>query len=236
MENQEKQLCYLHELPDYKIEDGYADIRGWEVKDAALRTIGKVKNLIINKIREKVVYLDIEVDQSIINAKHDPYGRPANIEIHEFINEDGENHIIVPIGMVDINIDKKYVFTESIDHETFAETKRMRPGSTIGRDYENIVMNSYQRANFTEGGTDNMETDIDAEKERLEKIKKRERIGEYRDDMERENRRVDWYDAENEGLKSREELERERDFLERERDFYERSEFDDSRFKRERKG
>jgi hypothetical protein len=38
MPDKNKNLYYLDELPDYKIEDNYCDVRGWEVQDADSRT------------------------------------------------------------------------------------------------------------------------------------------------------------------------------------------------------
>lgn len=140
-----KHLYYLHELSDYKVADGYPDVRGWDVKDFDNRVIGKVDNLLVNKDSQRVVYLDIEVDKSIIDAKHDPYGRPSNFDVKEFVNKDGENHIILPIGMVDLNSDSNYVYTDIIDHKTFSETKRIRKGDNVGRNYERMVMSSYDR-------------------------------------------------------------------------------------------
>lgn len=140
-----KYLFYLSELKDYKIADKDPDVRGWVLKDAENRNIGKIKNLLVNKDLERVVYLDVEVDQSIIDANHDPYGTSANPEIKEFINEDGENHIIIPIGLVNISRDPDYVYTDSINYQTFAETKRIRRGAPIHRDYEEVVLKSYNR-------------------------------------------------------------------------------------------
>ncbi|WP_299399619.1 PRC-barrel domain-containing protein [uncultured Gelidibacter sp.] len=145
MAEQDKHLYYITELSDYKISDGYPDVRGWDVKDVDNRVIGKVDNLLVNKYAERVVYLDVEVDKSIIDAKHDPYGRPTQTEIREFVNKEGENHIIVPIGLVDVNEDSKYIYTDIIDHRTFSETKRYRKGDNINRSYENQVLNSYER-------------------------------------------------------------------------------------------
>ena len=145
MKNENKHLYYLEELSDYKVDSHYSDVTGWPVKDLNNRVIGKVDNLLVNKELERVVYLDVEVDNSIIEANHDPYGRPANIEIREFVNKDGENHIIIPIGMVSIENDQNYVYTESIDHRTFAETKRVNRGSHIDREYEKVVLSSYNR-------------------------------------------------------------------------------------------
>ncbi|MBA6154216.1 PRC-barrel domain-containing protein [Gelidibacter maritimus] len=145
MAEQNKHLYYIDELSDYKIADGYPDIRGWDVKDIDHRVVGKVDNLLVNKDAERVLYLDVEVDKSIIDAKYDPYGRPVQMEVREFVNKDGENHIIIPIGLVDLNDDSNYVYTDLIDHRTFAETKRYRKGDTINRAYENQVLDSYQR-------------------------------------------------------------------------------------------
>ncbi len=162
MNTQEKELYYLSELSDYKVDSGYSDISGWNVKDSALRTIGTVNNLLVNIKTERVVYIDVEVDNSIIDAKHDPYGRPANAEIREFINEKGENHIIIPIGLVEINSSEKYVFAELIDHKTFAETKRIRRDTPIEREYENAILDSYKRKYPKTTGNKNAPSDLDA--------------------------------------------------------------------------
>lgn len=226
MSTQEKQLYYLSELKDYTVDGGYADVRGWRVKDSALRDIGVVKNLLVNKRTQRVVYLDVEVDSSIIDAKHDPYGGPGNSVIREFINEDGENHIILPIGLVDINVDDKYVFTESIDHTTFAETKRFKENSPIERDYETAVLDSYARRPRETA------LQIDADSTRLEKVKQRDHIGEYRDtdqeEIKPQDDRFDWYDAENESAKRPVDSKEMKDVT----DFYSREEFNSSKFHR----
>ncbi|MDT0649801.1 hypothetical protein [Autumnicola edwardsiae] len=143
-------LFHFSELSDYKISSKDPDIRGWDVKDSDNRVIGKVDNLLVNKDIEKVVYLDVEVDETIIEANHDPYGRPANRDVHEFVNKEGENHVIIPIGMVGINRVHKFIYTDTIDHRTFAETKRYRSGNPIDRGYEETVLQSYNRGSSSE--------------------------------------------------------------------------------------
>ncbi|MCM4156551.1 hypothetical protein [Gramella sp. AN32] len=143
----EKHLYYFNELSGYKISSGDHDIRGWAVKDLENRIIGKVDNLLVNKDLGKVVYIDVEVDKTIIDANHDPYSEPANPNVREFINKEGENHLIIPIGLVSLNPESKYVYTETIDYQTFAGTKRYRAGNTIDRDYERAVLTSYNRKN-----------------------------------------------------------------------------------------
>lgn len=144
-----KHLYYLEELSDYKVDSHYSDVRKWPVKDRDNRVIGKVSNLLVNINLEKVVYLDVEVDETIIEANHDPYATPANKGVREFVNQKGENHIIIPIGMVTIDDKQKFVYTDSIDYQTFAGTKRMTSGANIDRDYEMMVLNSYNRDRST---------------------------------------------------------------------------------------
>ncbi|MDT0643892.1 PRC-barrel domain-containing protein [Zunongwangia sp. F363] len=145
MKNGKKHLFYLDELSDYKVKSHDPDVRGWKIHDREDRVIGKVDNLLVNKQAERVVYLDVEVDSSIIEANHDPYSGKAESGVHEFINKEGENHLIVPIGLVSLDEDKKIVRTNEIDHRTFAETKRMERGRTVDRGYEIMVLDSYNR-------------------------------------------------------------------------------------------
>ncbi len=145
--DKKRNLFYLEELSDYEVADSDKDVRGWEVKDKDGRVIGKVDNLLVNKTTERVVYLDIEVDTSILEANHQPYSRRSKDGVHEFLNEDGENHLILPIGLAHLNTESKIVFSDSIDHRTFAETKRFKKGSPFQRDYEMNVLDSYNRSN-----------------------------------------------------------------------------------------
>ena len=154
MADDKKNLFYLEELSDYKVESDDPDVRGWKVQDADGRVIGKVDNLLVNKEKEKVVYLDVEVDRSIIEADHKPYGKSAKDDVHEFINKEGENHLIIPIGLAGVNTDEKYVYTDKINHRTFAETKRIEKGAAIDRDYELLVLESYNRNRRNSGSNE----------------------------------------------------------------------------------
>ena len=183
MTEKRKNLYYLDELSDYKVSSEDPDVRGWDVKDKDNRVIGKVDNLLVNKVREQVVYLDVEVDETIIEANHDPYGNPANSEVHEFINKDGEEHIIIPVGLVSLDEDKKYVYTDRIDHQTFSETKRIQKGTPVERDYEVIVLESYDRF----GDPESNRRERDRYDEELRERRRRE-DAEYRDNRDRRDR------------------------------------------------
>ncbi len=153
MEKDNKNLYYLDELSDYKVASDDPDVRGWKVNDKDQRCIGEVDNLLVSKSAERVVYLDVEVDKSIIEANHKPYSTRSQDGVHEFLNEDGENHLIIPIGMVTLDEDSEKVHTEKIDHQTFAETKRRAKDKYVDREYELWVLESYNRSgdNYPEG-------------------------------------------------------------------------------------
>jgi hypothetical protein len=144
-EDKERVLYNLDELSSYKVADSKKDVRGWKVKDADHKVIGKVDNLLVNKNTERVVYLDVKVDDTIISTNYKPYTAKVKDGVHDFINEDGENHIIIPVGMATLDLEGEIVFTNEINHETFAQTRRFRKGTPLYRDYELDVYRSYKR-------------------------------------------------------------------------------------------
>ncbi|HLT32374.1 MAG TPA: hypothetical protein VKZ98_01165 [Aquaticitalea sp.] len=233
MTTQTKHLYNLDELSDYKVSDGYPDVRGWAVKDIDNRVIGKVDNLMVNKDIERVVYLDVEVDKTIIDAKHDPYGRPNNDEVREFVNKDGDNHIIIPIGLVDLNTDSNYVYTDILDHRTFAETRRYRKGETIDRAYEVEVLDSYGR--HSEGRP--FERTVASDRRtNYESVANEERIREIvREEIHSYHNPDDIYSD----ALSDEELEMQRrrhEDIYDDNNFYDRREFENERFKKRTPG
>lgn len=77
--------------------------------------------------------------------------------LYFFLNEDGENHLIIPIGMVTLDEDNKKVHTDQIDYTTFAKTKRFKKGVDIEKSYELRVLPHYFPGNHfhEESGSDN---------------------------------------------------------------------------------
>ncbi|GHB70619.1 PRC-barrel domain-containing protein [Persicitalea jodogahamensis] len=136
MSDKEKDLHYLDDMSDYKVADGYTDPRGWEVKDTDGRIVGKVDGMLASKRAERVVYIDVEVDESIIEKGHEKLGDSASEGVHEFINEDGDTHLIVPIGMVQLDDENKSVMSNQITHDTFAKASRRVKGADFDRNYE----------------------------------------------------------------------------------------------------
>jgi hypothetical protein len=150
MKDENKNLYYLHELTDYKVADDYADVRDWQVVDADDKIIGKVDGLLVSKEAERVVYLDVEVDRNLIEAGHKTYAKPTKEGVHEFLNKDGENHLIIPIGLTILDENLFRVQCNEIDYTTFSKTKRFKKGDDIQRSYELLVLPHYSNANATD--------------------------------------------------------------------------------------
>jgi hypothetical protein len=106
-----KNLFVLEDLPDYQVAENYSDVRGWDVKDADNRTIGKVDHLLANKSTKRVVYLDVEMDKALIEDGYKTYLNRVRKGVHEFLNKEGENHLIIPIGMAVIDVENKLIKT-----------------------------------------------------------------------------------------------------------------------------
>lgn len=143
MSDNKKNLYYLDELSDYQVASDYCDVRGWDVLDADKRTIGKVERLLVNKINERVVYLDVEVDATLIEDGHKTYQVPASKGVHEFLNKDGDDHLIIPIGMASLDEVNEKVFTNQINYATFSKTSRYKKGTDIHPEYELKVLSQY---------------------------------------------------------------------------------------------
>lgn len=152
---EQRKLYRLHELSDYKVASNYPDVRGWKIIDADNRTIGEVDNLLVNKVKECVVYLDVKVDDELLNMTLEPYETPADEGVHEVLNKDGENHLIIPIGAVTLDEDHKQIISNDINYETFSRTKRLGKNQDIEREYELNVINVYYPENDFSSGKSN---------------------------------------------------------------------------------
>jgi hypothetical protein len=147
MTDTNKNLFSLDELSGYKVAENYSDVRGWNVKDANNRAIGKVDHLLVNKTAERVVYLDVEVDETLIEEGYNTYQNQVREGVHEFLNKEGENHLIIPIGMATIDEKNKLVNTNQIDRSTFAKAKRFRKGEVMDFAYELNLVRHYRGDN-----------------------------------------------------------------------------------------
>ena len=148
MENKDKNLYRLDELSNYKVASDYSDVRGWKIVDADNHTIGKIDNLWVNKDMQRVVYLDVKLDKGLIeDNRNDVRDAIQNDNGKEFIYKEGDSHIIIPIGSVNINKDTKIVMANNIGYDTFRRTSRYNTQHNFDREYERRVMKSYYPEN-----------------------------------------------------------------------------------------
>ena len=139
----EQKLFYLTELANYKVASKYPDVRGWDIRDATKKLFGKVDNMLVDKNEKRVVYLDVEVDQSIIDNAHVALNTLTNEDVHNFSNKEGESHLLIPIELVQIDEENKYVHSNEIDYNTLTKVRRFSKGSQIDPDYELAVRQQY---------------------------------------------------------------------------------------------
>jgi uncharacterized protein (TIGR02271 family) len=113
----------LDELKDYKVADHDPDVRGWDVLDRNGVKIGEVDRLLVDTAAMKVRYLDVEVDDDLIEE---------------------ERHVLVPIGYARLDEDEDHVFVDQI---SAAEVVAL-PAYThqpVTRDYENQLRGHFDR-------------------------------------------------------------------------------------------
>lgn len=139
---EDKRLQYLHDLSDYKVADGDPDVRGWALMDANNERIGTVENLLVDVEKEKVRYLDVDLDESLLSEDHEPLTDTDPSRPHEFITRDGATHMIVPIGMATLDKDNHTVVSREVNRDKYVQTRRYNKGTPITPDYERDVLST----------------------------------------------------------------------------------------------
>lgn len=127
-------LYRLNELSDYRVADHSVDIRGMQVKSRDGRIIGTITDLVVDKVAEKVRYFDMELeDDFMADSDH------TNI------------HLLVPIGAARLDDQDTFVYIDRIvTHDEMQHYPR--PSSQlITREYEEAVVNYYNRPTLYTG-------------------------------------------------------------------------------------
>lgn len=119
----DRRLIRLVELKDFGIAEGDNDIRGWEVKTADGKTIGKVDELIVDPVERRVRYMDVKVMKDVLGTHVD-------------------RHVLVPIGTARLNEDGNNVLVERLPARGLAGVPPYTPGP-ISRDYETSLREYY---------------------------------------------------------------------------------------------
>jgi len=118
----------LEDLTKYKVADGYDNVTRWKVIAGKNLQIGKVRALIASKELERVLYLDIEVAENMMNEDNH--------------HNNSHLYILVPIGLAKLDHDAKTVNVDAIDAEAFVSYPRY-DGLDVHIDYEYLIHQYY---------------------------------------------------------------------------------------------
>lgn len=116
-------LVRLEELKGFDVAEGDQDIRGWEVKTADGKKLGKVEELIVDPAERRVRYMEVRVDRKALGI-------------------DDDRHILVPIGAARLKDGGKDVLIDRLPAQGLAGVPAYKRGP-ITRDYETSLRNYY---------------------------------------------------------------------------------------------
>ena len=89
-------IAPLSQLDDYEVADGYPEIRGWDVRDSADRSIGRVHDLLVDVGSLRVRYLDVELAP-------------------KFAGTEADSRVLIPVESVDLDGTGDHVLLTGIE-------------------------------------------------------------------------------------------------------------------------
>jgi uncharacterized protein (TIGR02271 family) len=123
----------LDELDDFEVAEGDPDVRGWDVISADGRKIGEVDQLLVDTAAMKVRYLDVDVDDELMESGND------------------ERHILIPIGYARLDEDDDHVVVDQLQSSQIS-TLPAYEHQPLTRDYETSIRQSFDTG-YTAAGT-----------------------------------------------------------------------------------
>jgi len=117
----EGRLAMLSDLDDFTVAEGDPDPRDWEVTASDGRTIGQVKDLVVDTSAMKVRYLDVDVDEEALGA-----------------TELRDRHVLIPIGYARLDEDEDQVFVDAISSADVSRLPAFE-GLPLRRDTEDRI-------------------------------------------------------------------------------------------------
>ncbi|HEX2723149.1 MAG TPA: PRC-barrel domain-containing protein [Gemmatimonadaceae bacterium] len=119
----ESRLVRLGDLKNFQVVDGDHDIRGWEVRAPEGPKVGKVEELLVDEAERRVRYVHVKVDKSALNI-------------------DNDRHVLVPIGAIGLDPNRKDVLLERLPIQGLAGVPAYK-GGPITREYETSLRSYY---------------------------------------------------------------------------------------------
>jgi aryl carrier-like protein len=108
-----KRFERLSRLSGYGVDSHYRDPRGWDILNAERRSIGEVKDLIVDTSTMKAVYLDVELDTKLFDVGGDPH---VLIPLERAERDGKQKHLIVA-GLDSVRMQELLVERERHYHE-----------------------------------------------------------------------------------------------------------------------
>lgn len=150
-EEESPRLFRLDDLDDFEVSDDDPDIRGWDVIGEGGEKVGRVDELIVDPDMLQVRYMDIEMEEEL--------------------NNNGERHLLVPIGIAQLDESEDRVLIKDISKDILKSCP-VYTGQPVTRTYEQQIRNALhieqeiinpEEAEFAHEG-DTMD-DVDVKKE-----------------------------------------------------------------------
>ena len=142
MEKNQSSIYYLEDI-DYKVASEDPDVRGWDFLDCSKRIIGRIKSLLVDIVKKKVLYLDVKVKNEILREDHQTFKSSGN-GVYKIVDQEGEIHMVIPVGMVRIDRANKTVISDKIDEDYICHKTTYRRSEGFNSDYEDHVLNKLE--------------------------------------------------------------------------------------------
>jgi hypothetical protein len=112
----------LKQMKEYEVAEKGMDIRGWKVMGRDREVIGEIEDLIVDTSAMKVRYLDIDVDNELLEG------------------QDGR-HVLIPIGLANLDSEGDEVSIPTLDRTVIANCPAYDCES-VTRDYEETLLSA----------------------------------------------------------------------------------------------
>lgn len=103
------QIDALENLDDWKVHHDDTDVRGWDLRTNTGAKIGTITNLIVDTGAKRVLYLEVETDSGLSEYNNSSYHDYVDASFHTYYETNDHHHILVPVGLVDIDNDEHRV-------------------------------------------------------------------------------------------------------------------------------
>lgn len=123
----------LKELDEYEVADGYPDPRGWTVRAADGRDVGKVQDLIVDTGTMRTRYLAVRLDDYFTRAR-------------------GVYDVLVPIGAARLDDDADNVIVNDLSAGQMSALPAYEPRS-LTRDQEHEIRTHFTAGDAMSAGT-----------------------------------------------------------------------------------